>query len=217
MPGEQAPAADKPLRVGLTGGIASGKSVIATMFAELGVPVIDTDLIARQVVMPGQPALAEIRAAFGAGVITASGTLDRKAMRKAIFADADCRRRLEAILHPRIREETIRQAEAADADYQLIVVPLLLESPLRDFVDRILVVDCQEGTQIQRLLQRDAESEQQARRILAAQSSRKERLAIADEVIANDGDLDAARDQVAALHLRYLQMSARRRDQSQRK
>jgi dephospho-CoA kinase len=200
----------KPLRIGLTGGIASGKSTVADMFADLGVPVIDTDVIAREVVEPGQPALAEVRETFGDGVIAADGTLDRPAMRAIVFGDDAARRRLEAILHPKIGEATRQQADAAGGDYQVIVVPLLIGSALRAFVDRVLVVDCDEETQVARLRARDAESEGQARRILAAQSSREERLAIADDVVTNDGDLDATREQVLALHRRYLREAAAR-------
>lgn len=201
---------DKPLRIGLTGGIASGKSTVADMFADLGVPVIDTDVIAREVVAPGQPALQEIRDSFGAGVIAADGSLDRPAMRALVFGDEDARRRLEAILHPRIGAATREQADTAGGAYQVIVVPLLLESSLRAFVDRVLVIDCKEDTQIARLLARDAESEARARRILAAQSSRAERLAVADDVISNEGDLDDTREQVRALHQRYLAEAAAR-------
>ena len=201
---------DKPLRIGLTGGIASGKSTVADMFADLGVPVIDTDVIAREVVRPDQPALAEIREAFGAGVIAADGTLDRPAMRAIVFGDDAARRRLESILHPRIGKAAREQADAAGGSYQVIVVPLLVESSLRDFVDRVLVVDCDEDTQVARLLARDAESEGQARRMLAAQSSRAERLAIADDVVLNDGALDDTREQVLALHQRYLHEAAAR-------
>ena len=202
----------KPLRIGLTGGIASGKSTVADMFADLGVPVIDTDIIAREVVQPGQPALEEIREAFGDGIIAADGALDRPAMRAVVFSDEDARRRLEAILHPRIGEATREQADAAGGEYQVIVVPLLVESALRAFVDRVLVVDCDEETQVARLLARDAESETQARRILAAQSSRDERLAIADDIVANDGDFDETREQVLTLHRYYLQEAAARSD-----
>jgi dephospho-CoA kinase len=200
----------EPLRIGLTGGIASGKSTVADMFADLGVPVIDTDVIARDVVRPGQPALEEIREAFGAGVIAADGTLDRSAMRAIVFGDDAARRRLEAILHPKIREITIEQAEAAGGAYQVIVVPLLVESSLRAFVDRVLVVDCDEEIQVARLLERDTESEQQARKILAAQSTRDERLAIADDVIENEGSLEDTREQVLALHRSYLREAAAR-------
>ena len=201
---------DTPLRIGLTGGIASGKSTVADMFADLGVPVIDTDVIAREVVRPGQPALDEIREAFGAGVIAADGTLDRPAMRSIVFGDDAARRRLESILHPRIGRETREQADAAGGPYQVIVVPLLVESSLRRFVDRVLVVDCDESTQVARLLARDAESEHQARRMLAAQSSRAERLAIADDVVTNDGSLEDTREQVLALHRRYLHEAGNR-------
>jgi dephospho-CoA kinase len=201
---------NKPLRIGLTGGIASGKSTVADMFAALGVPVIDTDVIAREVVSPGQPALEEIRELFGDGVFTADGTLDRAAVRRIVFGDAGARRRLEAILHPRIGRLTQEQADAAGGDYQVIVVPLLVESSLRGFVDRVLVVDCDENTQVARLLERDAETEEQARRILAAQSTRTERLAIADDVISNDGSLDDTSDQVRALHRSYLIEAAKR-------
>ena len=201
-----------PLRIGLTGSIASGKSTVADLFADLGVPVIDTDVIARDVVARGEPALAEIRAAFGPGVIAADGTLDRAAMRRLVFGDNAVRRRLEAILHPKIGKAAREQADAAGGAYQVIVVPLLVGSPLRGFVDRVLVVDCDEETQVTRLLARDAESEEQARRILAAQSSRTERLAIADDVISNDGGLDAVREQVRILHRRYLVIAAGRND-----
>ena len=196
----------RPLRIGLTGGIASGKSTVADMFGELGIPIIDTDIIAREVVMPGAPALEEIREAFGPGVLGEDGTLDRAAMRRLIFASERLRRRLETILHPRIGAATLEQAATAGGPYQLIVVPLLTGSALRDHIDRVLVVDCSEETQIARLMARDAESEAHARRILAAQASRDERLAIADDVIENDGDLDSTRAQVLELDRSYRRM-----------
>jgi dephospho-CoA kinase len=190
-------------RIGLTGGIASGKTTVANLFAELGATVIDTDVIARQVVEPGEPALAEIRAAFGPWAIDKDGRLDRAAMRERIFAEPASRRRLEAIVHPRIGEEVRRQSEAAGGEYQIIVVPLLVESQLRAIMDRILVVDCDENTQLERLMHRDAETESQARRMLAAQASRDERLAIADDVIDNSGPLEATRARVVELHEIY--------------
>jgi dephospho-CoA kinase len=180
------------------------------MFADLGVPVIDTDVIAREVVNPGQPALEAIRKAFGAGVIAADGTLDRSAMRAIVFGDDEARRKLEGILHPRIREVTIDKAATAGGVYQVIVVPLLVESSLREFVDRILVVDCDEDTQVARLLDRDAETEEQARSMLAAQSTRDERLAIADDVIENEGSIENTRKQVLALHRTYLREATAR-------
>lgn len=195
------------MRVGLTGGIASGKTVVAEMFKDLGVAIIDTDVIARAVVQPGEPALEEIRQQFGDQFIDPHGALDRTAMRRFVFSDDAMRRRLEAILHPRIQQETMQQARAAGGPYQVIVVPLLAESPLKRFVDRILVVDCAEDTQIERLIARDVESEPQASRILAAQARREERLAIADDVIQNDGELGDTRAQVERLHLDYLKLA----------
>ncbi|MCG8369177.1 MAG: dephospho-CoA kinase [Proteobacteria bacterium] len=205
--------ATRPLRIGLTGGIASGKSTVAGMFAELGVPVIDTDVIAREVVARGQPALDEIRDRFGDHVIDADGNLDRAEMRATVFSDDRARLDLEAILHPRIGAETRRQADLAGGDYQLIVVPLLTDSPLRAYVDRILVVDCDEDIQVRRLLARDTETLEQARRILAAQAGREERLAIADDVIVNEGSLHATRERVIRLDRQYRRL-ARRRDPS---
>ncbi len=197
----------QPLRIGLTGGIASGKSTVADMFAELGVPIIDTDVIAREVVQPGQPALDEIRARFGDEVFAADGELDRTAMRKRIFSDEDARLELEAILHPRIGEETRRRADTATGPYQVVVVPLLVGSPLAQFVDRIVVVDCDEELQVQRLLARDTETVEQARRILSAQASRQARLAIADDVISNDAGLDETRRQVRALDRTFRELA----------
>lgn len=173
------------------------------MFAELGVPVIDTDVIAREIVKPGAAALREIRARFGDEFIDAAGNLDRAAMRRLIFADDSARLGLEAILHPRIGAETRRQADAAGGPYQIIVVPLLAGSPLLQFVDRVLVVDCDEDTQIKRLLARDAETIDQARSILAAQASREQRLDLADDVVDNDRDIDSARQQVTILDTAY--------------
>lgn len=195
---------DRPLRIGLTGGIASGKSTVADLFAEHDVPIIDTDVIARQLVQPGMPALDEIRTTFGDDVFDWQGQLDRACMREVVFSDASRREQLESILHPRIRDEAIAQSGATDGPYQIIVVPLLVESPMRDFMDRVLVVDCDEETQLNRLLTRDAENEDQARRILAAQASRADRLGIADDIISNDGDLETTRQQVNALHEKYL-------------
>ena len=192
-----------PLRIGLTGGIASGKSTVADMFAELGVPVIDTDVIAREVVRAGEPALGEIRERFGDAVIDDAGNLDRAALRKLVFSNDGARLDLESILHPRIGAETHRQADAASGPYQIIVVPLLVGSPLLGFVDRVLVVDCDEETQIQRLLIRDAETAEQAHRMLAAQASREARLAIADDVISNDQGLANTLQQIVLLDTKY--------------
>lgn len=204
-------AAEKtPFRVALTGGIASGKSTVADMFSELGVAVIDTDVIAREVVQAGRPALCQIRSRFGDEVIDADGNLDRRTLRRVVFADEQARLDLEAILHPRIGAETRRQADAAPGPYQLIIVPLLVGSPLLGFVDRVLVVDCDEDLQVQRLMARDTETVEQARRILAAQSSREARLAIADDVIDNDRSLHETRLRVQELHESYRRIAARR-------
>ncbi len=198
-----------PFRVGLTGGIASGKSTVSDLFAELGAAIIDTDIIAREVVEPGQPALDEIRDRFGESVIDTTGNLDRAAMRELVFDDDEARVALEMILHPRIGAEVRRQADAADAIYQVIVVPLLVSSPLRQFVDRVLVVDCDENTQVSRLLERDKGTVEQARKILAAQASREERLNIADDVIRNDGALESTRSAVIDLDRHYRGLAAR--------
>jgi dephospho-CoA kinase len=198
------------LRIAVTGGIASGKSVVTDMFRELGAVVVDTDVIAREVVEPGQPALGAIRERFGDTVFQVSGELDRAALRKLVFEEDAARRDLEAILHPRIGAETRRQAAAAGGNYQLIVVPLLVGSPLLDFVDRVLVIDCDEQTQLQRLLARDAESPDQARRILAAQASREQRLEIADDVIRNDDSLADTQRQVIELDKRYRRLARKR-------
>lgn len=196
------------LKIGLTGGIASGKTTVANLFADLGVPVIDTDVIARDVVEPGQPALEEIRVQFGDSVINQSGMLDRAAMRKLVFLDSEARAKLEAILHPRIGDEVRRQSRSTKSDYQIIAVPLLVGSPLLQFVDRVLVVDCREDTQIERLLKRDAGTLAEAKRIIASQSSRDQRLAIADDVISNDLDLAHLEKQVTRLHSAYQALAA---------
>lgn len=194
-----------PFRVGLTGGIASGKTTVANTLAALGARVIDTDAIAREAVAPGQAALAELEQHFGSAIITADGSLDRRRLREMVFADAAARHELEAILHPRIRVETLRQADAGGGLYQVIVVPLLTRSELRAAMDRILLVDCRQNTRIQRLVARDAESAEQARRILKAQASRREYLAIADDVIDNSGTLAALRQASLAIHRQYLE------------
>jgi dephospho-CoA kinase len=195
-------------RVALTGGIASGKSTVARHFAALGVPVIDTDLIAREVVEPGEPALAEVVAAFGPGVVGADGRLDRRRLREIVFADATARRRLEAILHPAIRARMEAQSAAAGGPYQLLVIPLLAEGGRRDHVDRVLVVDTPEASQMDRLVRRDGVTRAQAAAALAAQAGRAARLAMADDVVENSGDEAALGARIADLHARYLQLAA---------
>ncbi|MGB8327208.1 MAG: dephospho-CoA kinase [Steroidobacteraceae bacterium] len=199
----------RPWRVGLTGGIASGKTTVARLFAALGVPVIDTDEIARAVVTPGTPLLASIRERFGAGVIAPDGSLDRRALRDRVFADAQLRRELEALTHPAIRTEMETRSAIAGGRYQLIVIPLLIETGAASQVDRVLVVDCSEDNQLRRLRARDGCSREQAAAMLAAQAPRSARLAAAHDVITNEGDLAALRDEVERLHARYLELAAR--------
>jgi dephospho-CoA kinase len=191
-------------RVGLTGGIASGKTTVSQLFAALGVPIIDSDSIAREIVAPGQPALQAIRQRFGADVLQPDGSLDRAALRQLVFADPGARRDLESITHPAIRAEMERQSRLAGGAYQILAVPLLAEGGGRGRFDRVLVVDCPEDLQVLRVMARDRVGAAQARAVLAAQASRAERLAFADDVIVNDGDIAALRDQVAALHRDYL-------------
>lgn len=197
--------------VGLTGGVGAGKSVVAELFSGLGAAVIDTDVIARALVAPGQDALAEILAAFGDTVVASDGTLDRAALRRKVFADAAARRRLEATLHPRIRHEVEDALLAVRAPYALVVIPLLVETGgYRDLLDRVLVVDCPEAMQLERVMARSALTRDEAAAILAAQAGRPERLAVADDVIENTGAPDALLPQVAALHRKYLELSAAR-------
>lgn len=199
---------DGRIRVGLTGGIASGKSTVARLFAGLEVPVIDLDQVAREVVAPGEPALAEIVAAFGPEVLDESGRLDRAGVRARVFQDDAARRRLEAIVHPRILEAAVRRAAEAGGAYQVIVAPLLVEFGLVEWVDRVLVVDCPEEQQLRRLLARDGGDEALARAILAAQASREQRLAAADDLIVNDGPLVRLNDAVLALDALYREIAA---------
>jgi len=191
-------------RVALTGGIASGKSTVADLFAALGVPVIDTDLIARAIVEPGQPALRAVVDAFGPEILDDQGRLDRRRMRERIFADPDAKQRLEAILHPAIRREMERQSTEAGGPYQLLVIPLLTEGGRRDHVDRVLLVDVPEEVQVERLTQRDRVTAEQAQASLRAQATRAERLTMADDVILNTGRIDELRAKVAVLHEKYL-------------
>ena len=195
--------------VGLTGGIGSGKSAAADLLEELGAAVVDTDVIAHELTAPGGPAIEPIRAAFGDEVIAQNGALDRAAMRRKVFADAPAKARLEGILHPMIRAETDRRSAASRAPYVVLVVPLLVESGgYRRRVQRVVVVDCPEEIQVVRVMSRSGLSEDEARAIMAAQVGRAQRLAVADDVIDNGGELAALRPQVEALHRQYLEMAA---------
>ena len=233
------------LTVGLTGGIGSGKSTVADCFAALGVPVIDTDVIARDLTAPargtppdarpagglgaapGGAALEEIRAVFGETVMQTDGTLDRAALRRRVFADSAARRQLEAILHPRIRQVVVDMLATLTAPYALIVIPLLVQRQdrpkgerlaaypsrveaggYRDMLNRVLVVDCPEDVQIARVKARSGLAHEEIKAILAAQTGRAERLAVADDIIVNTATLEALRAEVAALHQRYLALAA---------
>jgi dephospho-CoA kinase len=196
------------LTIGLTGGIASGKSTVAARFTELGVPVIDADDAARAVVAPGQPGLAAVLNRFGAAVRAANGELDRRALRELIFADASSRRDLEAILHPLIRSEMERRAGQVVGPYAVMEIPLLVEGATRAQVDRVLVVDVDEAVQLQRIMARDRSSLGQAQAIQKAQSSRAARLAAADDVIVNSGSIAELRQAVDHWHERYLRLAA---------
>ena len=191
------------LRVGLTGGIGSGKSTAAAIFAGHGVPIIDADEIARRLVAPAEPAFREIVQAFGEEVVAADGNLDRQRLRKIVFEDAPRRHQLEAILHPRVHDEIERQTRRLDAPYCIIVIPLLIEADQRDLVDRIVVIDVDEDLQRQRVAARGQLPEEQIRQIIAAQLSRSERLRYADDVILNNATLADLRVSVDRLHERY--------------
>lgn len=199
---------NRPFCVGLTGGIASGKSTVAKRFAESGAGVVDTDRIAHDLTRPGGEALPSIAAVFGADCLDETGALDRKAMRAKVFADPQARRRLEAILHPLIRTEAARRVAAAREPYVILVVPLLVESgQYGDLCDRILVVDCDPEIQVRRASARDGADTGQVRAILAAQAGRDARLAHADDVIDNNDDEDALDERVRHLHANYLALA----------
>jgi dephospho-CoA kinase len=191
--------------VGLTGGIGCGKSTVADLFAARGASLVDTDVIAHQLTAPGGAAMPALLQEFGAGFATPDGAMDRSRMRDLVFADPGARTRLEAILHPMIRAATVAAADAATGAYVIYVVPLLVESGnWRARVQRILAIDCQEATQIARVMARSGLPEAQVKAIMAAQASRQQRLAAADDVIDNDAGLDALLPQVARLHQFYL-------------
>ena len=196
------------LVVGLTGGIGSGKSAAAEEFERLGATVVDTDAIARELTEPRGAAMPHIKALFGDSFVAASGAMDRKAMRERVFGDPSARQALEALLHPMIRAEAERRIAQAAGPYVVYVVPLLVESKEpRRRADRVLVVDAPEEVQVARVAARSGLAEAEVRGIMAAQASRAERRAAADDVIENGGTLDALRQQVRALHARYVKMS----------
>ena len=196
-----------PFSIGLTGGIGSGKTTVANMFAERGASIVDTDLIAHSLTAPGGPAMPAIVAEFGAEFADAAGALDRARMRQLVFADAGAKARLEAILHPRIRDGALAAAAAATGSYVIYAVPLLVESGAwRERVARILVVDCREEVQISRVMARNNLPESQVRAIMAAQASRAQRLAAADDVIENNDGIAALTPQIDRLHALYMKI-----------
>ncbi len=195
--------------VGLTGGIGSGKTAVADAFAALGVEVIDTDVLAHRLSAAGQPGFTAILAEFGRGMLQPDGELDRAALRRVVFADPAARARLEAVLHPLIGAEVARRLQAWRGAYAIVVVPLLLErAGMRSLVNRILVVDCPESDQIQRVVARNGFSPTEVRAVMAAQIDREHRLAAADDVLDNSGPPDAIASQVQALDSRYRELAA---------
>lgn len=192
--------------IGLTGGIASGKTLVSDRFATLGAPTVDADLLAREVVAPGTPGLADILERFGDSVVQPDGTLDRPALREIVFSDKASRAALDGMLHPRIRalsEQRIAQALQSGADYVVYAVPLLVETDQASRFDRIVVVDVPVEVQIERLVQRDGVDATRAQQIIASQATREQRLAVANDVIDNSGSPDATCEQVDALDRRY--------------
>lgn len=195
--------------VGLTGGIGSGKTTVANFFNELGVPVIDTDVIARDVVQPGTDALKKIIIKFGVNILQSDGKLDRTKLRKAVFNNVADREWLESLLHPLIKNETARQITAADeSPYCIVVIPLLAENYPNPLINRVLVVDIDEGTQLQRASLRDANTPEQIRKIMKTQVSRQQRLTIADDVIINNSGLNELKNQTRKLHEKYLKSNS---------
>lgn len=200
-------SAHKPFVVGVTGGIGSGKTTICREFEKLGAPVIDTDQVARDVVAPGSPGLAAVVDAFGAEVLTADGQLDRRRVRQLVFATPALRERLEAILHPLIRQETDARVMAAGFPYCLVCIPLLVERGGGNRVNRVLVIDCPTEIQLQRVMARDELTAPEVAAIMRTQASREDRLAVAHDVLENTGDVALLRPRIQALHARYLQLA----------
>lgn len=195
------------LAVGLTGGVASGKSLVGDLFRQQGVTVIDADQVAREVVAPGTPGLARLVERFGPEILASDGTLDRRRMRERVFTDDEARRALELLLHPLIHVELAHRRDALTADYGILMIPLLARTGMRELVGRILVVDAPEELQIQRLMQRDGIGREFAKRMLAAQESRQQRLETADDVLLNADGPERLRTPVAELHAFYLALA----------
>ncbi|HEH9411157.1 MULTISPECIES: dephospho-CoA kinase [Aeromonas] len=200
--------------VAITGGIGSGKTTIANQFAELGIDIVDADVIAREVVEPGTPALAAIAAQFGPEMLDPQGQLDRRRLRERVFSDPDAKAWLNGLLHPLIRQEMLRQCANARSPYCLLVVPLLIENRLTQLANRVLVIDVDEATQIERTCRRDGVSRAQAEAILAAQASRAERLAAADDVLDNQNDAaETIKRRILTLHETYMAFASQQASQ----
>ena len=196
------------LYIGLSGGIASGKTIVSDEFSSLGADIIDTDIIARELIFPGSKTLNEIISVFGENVIQDDGNLNRKLMRQIIFSEKDKKITLEKIMHPKIQNEVKLKIQSASGQYQIIVVPLLLQSPILDFIHRVLIIDCDEKIQINRLIKRDNISEELAKKMIENQSKREERLAIADDVILNEGRIEEIKHEVKKLNDFYIKISS---------
>lgn len=203
------------LLIGLTGGIGSGKSTVAELFRQLGAGYVDADVVAREVVAPGTPALAAIAAHFGSSLLLADGSLDRNALRQRIFADSAAKTWLEQLLHPAIRQQLFSQLQALTTPYALLVAPLLLENHLDQFCDRICVVDVAEQIQLTRTMARDQNNAEQVKAIMAAQLGRQQKLARADDIIDNNGSLAQLTEQITHLHKKYLELSRKIRHKEQ--
>ena len=195
------------LKVGLTGGIGSGKSTAAQRFEELGVPIVDADVIARNVVEPGKPALKEVIAAFGEKVVNSDGELDRTELRKIVFENREYKALLESILHPRIYDEILRQLDHLSAPYCIVVIPLLAESKRIYPLDRVLVIDLPHALQLERTSARDQQSEEKIDKIIQSQSSRKKRLSLADDVVENSGTVELLYERIDLLHQKYTELA----------
>ena len=194
-------------RVGLTGGIACGKTTVADLFSALGVHIIDTDELAREVVEPGEPALESIIEHFGDSILDEDGLLDRRALRRLVFSDPEKRHLLEQIVHPAIRQRMNESSAILRGPYQILVIPLLVESHSDGHVDRVLVVDCDDEVQIRRLMSRDGESREHAEEMMASQTSRQQRLDHADDIIDGGGSLEALQQRVKQLDEYYRELS----------
>ncbi len=204
-------AVNTPYTIALTGGIAAGKTLVSNAFIKLAIPVIDTDIIAREIVAPGLPALLEIASVFGETILDEHGQLKRRHLRERVFADPDARKKLEAILHPKIREVVNTRVANIEHDFCILVIPLLAEHDAYPNIDRVLVIDVDVETQISRLMARDKSSRQLAEQILAAQASRKQRLSIADDVLDNSGSPGETQIAVEKLATLYTRLARERK------